>query len=259
MNLKEKKEIKSRREFNVVKANELIQNSRFNLSVQEQKIILYLISKIKPDDNELKDQLFNIKEFCQICGIDDNNGKNYRDLKQTIQNLHDKSLWINIDEKTEILFSWISSAAIEKDDGNIEISLNQKMKPYFLQLREKFTQYELIYTLGMKSQYSIRIYELLKSYENMHRKIFNIDELKRKLMCEKESYINFNNFKVKVLNIALKEINKLTDIFIEFETIKKGKKITQIEFIIKSKKEITERLKAFSEIEKLLDNKPNNS
>ena len=248
-----KRKIREQREFSVVKANELIQNSRFDLSMQEQKVILYLISRIKPEDNDIKKQTFNIKEFCQICGINDHNGKNYADMKKAIQNLHDKSLWIQVDEKTEILFSWISSAAVIKDDGIVDIYLNEAMKPYLLQLRERFTQYELIYTLGMKSQYSIRIYELLKSYENMHRKIFAIDDLKKMLMCEKESYSNFNNFKTYVLDIAMREINALTDISVEYETEKKGKKITQIEFIIKSKKEITERLKAFSEIEKILD------
>lgn len=219
--------------------------------MQEQKIILYLISKIKPEDSDLQEYTFDIKDFCKTCGIDYTNGKNYQDLKQTIQNLHDKSIWVKVDEKTEVLFSWISSAAIIKDDGIVKISLNERMKPYLLLLREKFTQYELIYTLGMKSQYSIRIYELLKSYENMHGKTFKIDELKKTLMCEKESYKNFNNFKVKVLDIAIREINTLTDISVEYETVKEGKKVIQIEFIIKSKKEITERLKAFAEIEKV--------
>ena len=247
------KDVKKQREHKIIKANEFIQNSRFNLSMQEQKIILYLISKIKPDDTEIKGQPFNIKEFCQICGIDSDSGKNYYDLKQAIQSLHDKSLWIKIDEKTEILFSWINSAAIIKDDGVVQITLNPQMKPYLLQLREKFTQYEFVYTLAMKSQYSVRIYELLKSYENIHRKIFDINELKKKLMCEKESYENFNNFKKYVLDIAMREINNLTDISVEYEATKQGRKFTQIEFIIKSKKDTVERLKAISKIEKLLD------
>ena len=256
MNPKEKRKIREQREYDVVKANELIQNSRFHLTLQEQKIVLYLISKIKPEDNDLKDYMFNIKDFCQICGIDYKNGQNYIDIKKTIQDLRDKSFWVKVSDTKETLFSWINYATIERNDGIIEIGLSSKMKPYLLQLREKFTQYKLIYTLGMKSQYSVRIYELLKSYENMHRKLFFVDDLKSMLMCEKESYKNFNNFKVKILDTAVKEINALTDISVEFETMKEGKKITQVEFVIKSKKDLTERLKTISAIEKLLDDTP---
>ena len=39
----------------VVKHNALIQKTRYSLNTQQQKIILYLISKIKPDDDELKE------------------------------------------------------------------------------------------------------------------------------------------------------------------------------------------------------------
>ena len=52
----------------VVKANELIQKSRFNLSLQQQKIILYLISQIDRNDKEFKLYSFSIQHFCKVCG-----------------------------------------------------------------------------------------------------------------------------------------------------------------------------------------------
>ena len=83
----------------VVKANELIQKSRFNLSLQQQKMVLYLISQISPYDEDFKLYEFSIPEFCRVCGIDMTSGKNYQDLKQAIKEIADKSLWINIDEE----------------------------------------------------------------------------------------------------------------------------------------------------------------
>jgi len=255
MSSSSKSKIKEQREYNVVKANELIQNSRFNLNLQEQKIILYLISKIKPSDTNLEEYSFDIQNFCQVCGIDYDNGKNYQNLKKTLQDLHNKSLWVKINNKTEILFSWISGAAIiNEGNGIVQIRLHESMAPYLLELQKNFTKYGLIYILAMKSQYSIRFYETLKSCENLHRKTFTVDELKKAFMCERGSYNNFNNFKTYVLDIAMKEINTLTDISIEYNTLKEGKKVTQVEFTIKLKTEITERLKTFAEIEKILDN-----
>jgi len=259
MNSNEKRKISEQRNYQVVKANELIQNTRFNLSVQEQKIILFLISKIKPTDTEIKEQEFNIKEFCQVCGIEYDGGNNYYNLKKTIKNLADKSAWIRVSEKQEKLFRWIEAASVimEKDDGIVKLKLYEYLKPYILELREQFTQYGLIYILAMKSQYSIRIYELLKSYENIHRKGFGVDELKKMLMCEQASYENFTNFKIKVLDIAVSEINNLTDIYVEYTTAKTGKKVTYIEFMIKSKKSNAEKLLAAARATAKLDSPKN--
>jgi len=246
-----KKTISEQRDYKVVKSNELIQQSRFNLSVQEQKIILFLISKIKPEDVELKEYIFEIKDFCKVCGLDAENGANYKYIKQTLKNLRDKSIWITLSNGSETTLAWIDKVTMQPNSGAVTIKIDDLMKPYLLELQKNFTQYGLIYILGMKSQYSIRIYELLKSYENIHIKIFDIDELKRTLSCE--NYARFPDFKRYVLDIALREINTLTDIIIEVIPIKEGKKFTQIKFVIKSRKEITERLKTFAEIEKLLD------
>ena len=69
----------------VVKSNDLIQKSRFDLSLQEQKIILYLISQITPYDEEFKLYEFSIQDFCNICGIDHTSGGNYADLKKAVK------------------------------------------------------------------------------------------------------------------------------------------------------------------------------
>ncbi|MCL2593380.1 MAG: replication initiation protein, partial [Defluviitaleaceae bacterium] len=102
------------RNYKVVKANDLIQKSRFQLSLQEQKIILYIISKIKPTDEDFIIQNFSIIEFCKVCGIDSDNGKNYKNIKEAIKTLADKSLWLLLDSGSEALIRWINKAWINK-------------------------------------------------------------------------------------------------------------------------------------------------
>ena len=88
----------------------------------------------------------------------------------------------------------------------------------------------------MKSAFSVRIYELMKSYSFRHTITIELDELKRLLMVENvKSYVNYKDFRVKVLEKAQTEINELTDINIEFEPIKTGRKVTSIKFIIEEK------------------------
>lgn len=239
------------REYKIVKANDLIQKTRHNLSTQEQKIILYLITKIKPEDSELKLYEFKIREFCTICGIDDDNGKNYANLKNTIKKLADKSFWVTVDEKgTETLLRWIDRPYINAKSGTIKIKLDELMKPYLLQLQERFTQFSLYYTLAMKSQYSIRLYELLKSYENLGGWAFTIDDLKKRLSAE--TYDRYPDFKRKVIDIAMREINDFSDISVTYELEKQGRKYHRIKFIVKLKKDLKDRLETWAKIDGII-------
>lgn len=248
------KEIESRlselRDYKVVKSNDLIQKSRFQLSLQEQKIILYMISKIKPDEEYFNIQNFSIKEFCRVCGIDNTNGKNYKNVKDAIKTLADKSVWIILENGTESLVRWINKAWINKKSGIIKIRLDDEMRPYLLQLQNRFTSYELLYTLAMKSQYSIRLYELLKSYEYLHKKLFKIEEFKQLLSAE--NYIRFPDLKRYVLDIAMREINDLSDITVTYEIIKEGRRYAKLDFSIKHKKGLDERIKTLSMIDNVL-------
>ena len=239
------------RDYKVVKANDLIQQSRFHLTLQEQKIILYLISKIKPNDYDFAVHEFSIIDFCRICGIDYDNGKNYKNIKDAIKNLADKSIWITLEDGSETILRWIDRAWINKKSGLVKIKIDDMMKPYLLRLKARFTQYELFYTLAMRSRYSLRLYELLKSYEYQQKKTFDINELKRTLSTE--NYVRYPDFKRYVIDIAMKEINELTDISIEYEVIQEGKRYTKIKFSIEVKKNMQERLKAWNKIYEIID------
>ena len=125
------------------------------------------------------------------------------------------------------------------------------MKPYLLNLQERFTQYELLYTLAMKSQYSIRLYEIFKSYEYLHTKMYEINELKKILMCE--HYTRFPDFKRKVLNIALREINEFSDIMVEYKLLKESKRFAKIEFNITIKKGMNEKMTIWGKIDDIIN------
>ena len=247
------KELAEKRSYRVVKSNDLIQKSRFSLQLQEQKVILYLISKIKPEDLELKEHVFEIQEFCRVCGLDASNGANYKYIKKTLKDLRDKSIWVTLADGSESTLSWISSVNISNNSGVVKIRLDDLIKPYLLQLREKYTQYELLYTLAMKSQYSIRLYELLKSYEFQGKKLFSIDELKTRISAE--TYTRFADFKRKVIDISMREINELSDLNVTYTLTKLGRSYNKIEFLMKTKTDTDERLKTWIHINFILNPK----
>ena len=239
------------RHQSVVKSNDLIQKSRFNLSLQQQKIILYLISKIRPEDEEFQLYEFDIQEFCRVCGIDEANGKNYKLLKDSIQGIRDKSCWVTLPNGNHSLIAWIEKARILENSGTIEIKLDNDMKPYLLKLKENYTQYELIWTLHFRSKYTIRLYELCKSihYHELeeYSRTYTLDELRQ--LFGAETYKTFQHFKDRVLVPSINEINEYSDKFLEFKPIKQKKKVVGIQLVIHSKSTL-ETLKIQSEIDK---------
>ena len=235
--LKRKQSLIDKRNNVVVKANDLIQKSRFDLSTQQQKVVLYLISQIMPSDEDFKLYEFNITDFCKVCGIDSHSGKNYADLKSAIKEIADKSLWVTLDDGKETLLRWIEKPYIDKKSGIISIKLDKDMKPFLLQLKENYTQYQLLWTLKFKSKYSIRLYELIKSihYNELkeYSRTYELTDLKRLLNAE--NYKTFQHFKDRVLLPAIDEINKTSDKIINYEFIKSGRTISDIKLNIKTK------------------------
>lgn len=249
----ERIKILRKREYFVVKGNELIQKSRFELSLIEQKTVAYICSMIKPATQETRSEYypdslwqleyeFDIRDYCKTCGIDFNNGKNYVNVKTTLKHLADRSMWIE-DENSEILVRWLSKVHINKQSGLIQIEIDRDLVPYLFGLQEKFTKYELYNILAMKSAFSVRIYELMKSYAYLGTKRFMLYDLKRLLMVDRiKSYERFPDFRRKILEIAKTEINKRTDLIMSYETITEGRKVTQIEFHIKRKDQIEKKI-----------------
>lgn len=224
----------------VTKANELIQKSRFSLSLQQQKIVLYLISQITPYDEDFKLYTFSIAEFCRICGIDETSGKNYGDLKAAIKEISDKSIWITLENKKQTLVRWIEKPYIDEGSGSIQIRLDNDLRPYLLQLKANFTSYELIWTLHFKSKFTIRLYEVIKSIHfkelEIYKRRYSVDELKK--LLDGEGYREYKAFKRRVLRPAVEEINAYSDKKVEFEEIKASRKVVAIELSISSKESL---------------------
>lgn len=237
----ERREMATRasREMDVVKRDDMIQHARFTLSVQEQKCILYAISRIKPEDTAFNEYTFDIKDFYDLCGIENDS---YTRLKQTLKGLTDKSWWVVIDDKgTESVIRWFTTVRTNQRSGKVTLKFHEDMMPYLLQLatqaREQgafYTQYGLKYILPMKGQYSPRLYELLKSYQKNNREwFFDVEDLKKLLDCQ--NYKNFNDFKKRALDPAVEEINSYTDLNIAYDTEKEGRRIARITFFMAGK------------------------
>lgn len=216
------------RSYLVVKDTQLITKSRYSLSLQQQKILLYFISRIKPDDEDNTMYELSIKDFAKICGYVEDSGFYYQTIKADIKELHDKSSWIEMENGKEVLFSWIDRAEINKGKGTIRVSFHYTVAPYLFELRERYTKYSLSNILCLTHKYSIRLYEYLCAVRYKGNFKISIDELKKRL--DAETYVKYSHFKDRVLNPSVSDIVQYTDMNISYETEKTGKAVSHIVF-----------------------------
>lgn len=215
----------------VVKANKLVE-ARSRLSRNEQKVLLHAISKL----DHIEQTSFNtiemdIKEFAELIEV---KGKMYEELRDIVRGLRKKEVIIDTPEK-EYITGWLSSITLNKGTGKMKIRFDEDLVPYLLQLKEHFTRYELKNILYLKSIHAIRLYELLKCWEYRKKPWkLEMDEFRRLMMLE-EQYERPYDLKKRVLDPSKKDINKHTDINIDYELIEYGRSYSHIEFTIEPK------------------------
>ncbi len=213
----------------VVKGNDFI-NARHQLSVAEMRIVLTMIAQIGRDDVAFKPYRIYIKDFVDAVGT--SHKGEYERAREITANLMKRVMEIP-KENGYLQISFLSSAEYTRGTGYVELSFDPKLKPYLLQLKERFTQYDIRNVLSLQSFYSIRIYELLKQYIRLGERSMGIEELKELLKLP-SSYNHYASFKRRIILQSQKDLAQHTDLSFEFEEIKTGRKITHIRFLIRS-------------------------
>lgn len=239
------------REMSVYKRDDMIQKSRHQLTVREQRCVLFAISKIKPSDEVFQAYTFDLKDFYALCGLAD---ESYNELKGILNGLADKGWDMPLKDNPDTIsrVRWFSTVRTNKKSGKVTIKFHEDMMPYLLHLTGQdnfYTGYGLQYVLPMSRQSSPRLYELLKSYQkNRMTWFFETEELKR--LLDASNYKNFNDFKRFVLDPAVEEINKFTDLKIAYDTMKEGRRVARVEFYMAEKrgKELIDAKRAGEEV-----------
>jgi plasmid replication initiation protein len=215
----------------VVKSNNLVEAS-YRLSTQEQRILLLVASMIKPEDEDFQEYHIEVKNFMELIGVTGHS--KYKETKEITKKLRERTIVIkNIQEDSETQVGWVSSFTYYNREGYVVIRLDPALKPYLLKLKERFTQYQLKNVIRLQSAYSIRIYELLKQFEKIKERYFELPELRKILGLQSTDYPLYANFKQKILNKTQKEISEKTDLMFEFKEKKEARKVVGVYFFIK--------------------------
>ena len=218
----------------VRQSNSLINASYRIASVGEGRLIRALIAQISPSDEDFKLYRVSVADFARLFNITGESA--YEQIKKASDELLDRKIFIENGEGW-LNTRWLSSARYKKNSGHIELRFDINLKPYLLQLKGYFTQYQLENIVTFKSSYAIRLYELLKTeqFKAKHNgqfiKKFEYSEIRALMGMNETEYAFFKDFRVRVIDPAVREINASSNLeIVQVDYPKTGRKITHIVF-----------------------------
>ena len=225
----------------VVKDNALIEAS-YTLGLAEQRLILLAIIEAREtgegiDHNSLL--RIHAYSYADQFGIDKNNA--YEVIKDASKGLfdryvtyHDKNPKNGADRSFHC--RWVDKIGYEKDTGIVYLRFTHDVVPLITRLEEQFTSYELEQVKSLNSGYAIRLYELLIQWRSVGKTpTFELQKFRQQLGVEENKYSRMSDFKKYVLDFAVEQVNKHTDITVKYEQHKKGRTITGFTFKFKIK------------------------
>lgn len=229
----QKRDIEKQKKYIIAKHKHLIDAS-YLLSPREFKIVAAMISKIHPDDDDFHMYRFSVPELAQIIGVKKDGF--YSEIKKLMASLIRRVVTLK-KEKGALQISWVSSAEYFFEEGMIEISFDPKLKPYLLHLKDKiFTGYRFGSIMNLSSAYSCRLFELLMSTYPRHEFVMTVEELREKMSIGKTKYKRWAEFRRNVIEKALLEIDKQTDLqILNWMPVKVGRRVDSVYITFKKK------------------------
>jgi plasmid replication initiation protein len=226
------------KKLTVCKANQLIE-ATYRMSLNEKRVINACIAQIDSTAPLTTTDKFELsaKDFAKLFGISEKRA--YTDLQDITKTLYQRSLTIHNPDPAQpklkkLETRWISSIGYVPDDGKIFLRFAQDILPYLSELKGQFTKYELTQISGMTCIYAYRLYELLMQWKNTGKREIDIEWLKKHLELE-DGYNAMCDFKKRVIDPAVKDINSHSNYTVSWTQQKTGRKVTHLTFTFSEK------------------------
>lgn len=237
-----KREIDIRPNIRIVTSSDLISARGLSkLSLYSRKLFLLAIAQCRKSDKEFFYYEIGVSDFAKLIGAQKNH---VYEVAREISNelMHTTVEIISNPEKRKFRIFTLF-ALCDYDDSRLYFQLNSALTEFLLDLRKDFCQPLLADFLPMKSTTTIAIWHLM---QREVQKIQHDSQTKKATFCfsltleeiriatgTEEKYKRISQFKEKVLDHALEELNRLQLAKVSYTDIKTGRFITAFEFTVR--------------------------
>ena len=219
----------------VVKDNALIEAS-YSLGTVEQRILLLAILVARENNTTIemgKALTIHASKYAEVFNVDKKAG--YEALKSGVQGLADApSFGYRVKDKV-VYSNWVDTIAYIDNKAVIEVIFTTKVVAFISELEKRFTSYDISQVAHLKNRYAIRLYESLIQYRGTGKLNISLNDLRLRLGLLENEYYQMAMFKVRVLDLAITQINQHTDITAKYVQVKTGRQITGFKFSFRQK------------------------
>lgn len=217
----------------LVRKDNRIINACYQLTLNEQRLILTAIAKVKYGAKIPREIDIEAHEFLQA--FPDIGEKNvHMALQEAVDKLFERVIRVE-DPIKKKKFRWISAATTYKQgDGKVGFNFSPEIIPYLEDLHDKFTKYRLGDVSGLKSTYSIRLFEMLTQFETTGIVLVDVDKFKERMGVE-DKYKDFIDLKRRVIDPAVKELNAKSTLNINYKIERERKTAKKLVFLFSNK------------------------
>lgn len=217
----------------VVQSNRLIE-AHYRLTLQEKRLILWLIKEIRRDDTDFKKYQLKITDFAEMMGLCPDT--QYKEMKRVTKALITRPLEVeNPETRATMQMAWLCFAHWEPKKGICYLEFHPELKPYLLGLKGHFTEIGFADFLGLKSIYAVRMFEILVQYEPIGKRIITLDNLRSWCGLSADEYPFYADVKRRIIERSRVEINTKTGYEVNYREIKNSRKVIALEWTIKKK------------------------
>ena len=226
----------------ITKDNKLI-NASYSLGIPEQRVIFLAIVEARAQERMIDARgvlQIHASSYQEQFKVEKHSA--YKALKSAANGLFESYFEYDyIHEKTgkpaHRVVRWAQAVSYIETAGMIELQFTDAVIPLITRLSEQYTEYDLKQVSELQSEYAIRLYELMMQWKSVGKtNKIPLAEFRTKLGVEPEQYKKMCNFKARVLDLAISQINDFTDVTATYEQHKAGRAVTGFTFKFKMKK-----------------------
>ncbi len=224
----------------IVKDNALI-NASYNLDLVEQRLILLAIIEARQSGKGINANdplIVHAESYINQFNVHRNGA--YKALKDACDDLFARQFsYQSRSEKGNIQHHksrWVSEIIYVEKEAVVKLIFAPAIIPLITRLEEQFTKYDIEQVSELSTAYAVRLYELLIAWRSTGKTpIIAIQDFREKIGVLDTDYPRMFDFKKRVLEPSIAQINEKTDIKVKVEQHKTGRNISGFSFKFKQK------------------------
>ena len=217
----------------LMQGKQLVHTS-YEVTAIQNRIFYYCLLNAQKEKNGNLCCNVKLEELKKL--IPNRNQRTLSNIKKTFQILKNTSIEFEKNEdgdKIECDYNLIAGSEYNTNKEVFKIMFMDRLYKHIIDYTI-YAPLNLDILTKFKSFYSQRLYELLRLWSRSDKVIvknFRIEQL-RFILGVENKYPEYKNFKQRVLNQAIKEINMLGNMKVEVEEVKNGRKVDELKFTI---------------------------